>query len=348
MNFPYWKWTVIGNAFWLILAPWPARAVSPEDVPCCSSITLQQFINTARQRITRLENDQKRAQTAFQQCESNTNNALATCLPTAQPRYDQCMQEQDRVVTRFCGTFGDRLDACNAMTNAAAKQECLSELAQKYGSRINSRTECREKFMNYTIAMGRALDQGNPCDKERDYTCPPVETTCHPERANLNRIAYQLSEMRTGLHKLEQMLSSGSGACVLSQTVTLENENLCDRPTLASYSCARNGAMECVFTQCVSGAPATSTLRISIAGKDIASSGLKGAPNNYHTDYTVEYKARAAKIELKWQGAVRVDGPRSWYGYNCKADTDVPLGRYCLANNKRDYLLQAAQAVPCK
>lgn len=57
--------------------------------------------------------------------------------------------------------------------------------------------------------------------------------------------------------------------------------------------------------------------RICITGKDIASSGLQGTSGNYHTDYTVEFKATKDDAQWKtWTQGVRVDGSRSWYGYD--------------------------------
>jgi hypothetical protein len=75
--------------------------------------------------------------------------------------------------------------------------------------------------------------------------------------------------------------------------------------------------------------------RICVSGKNIASSGLQGTSGNYHTDYTVEFEAtKDGAPPQTWTQGVRVDGPRSWYGYtyhrcfdsNDRADFCAKLG----------------------
>lgn len=55
---------------------------------------------------------------------------------------------------------------------------------------------------------------------------------------------------------------------------------------------------------------------VCVSAKQLASTDLQSGGKGYYTEYTVEFTADFKGVKKKWVQNVRVDGPRSWYGYS--------------------------------
>jgi hypothetical protein len=225
----------------------------------CPSPEVDKLIKDSEVRLQKCQQDLLNAEKAFSDCVASKEADHQDCVSGYKAEHKSCRKQQKKRAREYCATvFRAEAEACAVITDVVKMTACFDRLKKRYT--VRTETECRNRFVDYTINfIGSTYSTANFCNERRDEHCPPPEQMCGDARMFANQLNYQCSAIASGLTDLRKAdlgKRNPDGTCpsvALTQRPSSSGmDDFCGSGRSAVLACVeRDGNVAaCIFVEC--------------------------------------------------------------------------------------------------